>query len=251
MKLRLRTPPFRLYSTPSFRTQLFRFARIARPEFRRVAAAIALLFVSSSVSMAVPFSMGTIIDMVMEDKARGGGGAKGTLNDQEAQQVDSLALEGRADFKNQSLDLDGPKNHSYSVINSKEIASSTTSNSKNTSNNDNSTSTTLIPGLSPSFRDKIKQIGSLDKLFTVLILVFVTGAIANMGRNILMKTASERIITRLRNQLYKRLLTQDISFHDKSRSGELISRLATDTVVVSKSLTNNVSDGLRALVYIY
>ncbi|ORE23079.1 P-loop containing nucleoside triphosphate hydrolase protein [Rhizopus microsporus] len=38
-----------------------------------------------------------------------------------------------------------------------------------------------------------------------------------------------------------------MSFFDKNRTGELISRLSTDTAIVGKSLTNNVSDGLRAL----
>ncbi|KAI8967937.1 P-loop containing nucleoside triphosphate hydrolase protein [Mycotypha africana] len=38
-----------------------------------------------------------------------------------------------------------------------------------------------------------------------------------------------------------------MAFFDKNRTGELISRLSTDTAIVGKSLTNNVSDGLRAL----
>ncbi|KAI9486409.1 MAG: P-loop containing nucleoside triphosphate hydrolase protein [Benjaminiella poitrasii] len=38
-----------------------------------------------------------------------------------------------------------------------------------------------------------------------------------------------------------------MAFFDRNRTGELISRLSTDTAIVGKSLTNNVSDGLRAL----
>ncbi|KAI9252440.1 P-loop containing nucleoside triphosphate hydrolase protein [Sporodiniella umbellata] len=38
-----------------------------------------------------------------------------------------------------------------------------------------------------------------------------------------------------------------MEFFDRNRTGELISRLSTDTAIVGKSLTNNVSDGLRAL----
>lgn len=56
------------------------------------------------------------------------------------------------------------------------------------------------------------------------------------------------VITRLRTELFKKIIRQDIVFHDKNRSGELISRLSTDTVVVGKTLTNNVADGLRSLV---
>ncbi|KAI8093522.1 P-loop containing nucleoside triphosphate hydrolase protein [Halteromyces radiatus] len=38
-----------------------------------------------------------------------------------------------------------------------------------------------------------------------------------------------------------------MTFFDRNRTGELISRLSTDTAIVGKSITNNVSDGLRAL----
>lgn len=80
-----------------------------------------------------------------------------------------------------------------------------------------------------------------------LSLVFVLGAAANTGRVLLFRIAGERIIQRLRNDLYKSILRQDMAFFDRNRTGELISRLSTDTAIVGKSLTNNVSDGLRAL----
>ncbi|EPB86558.1 ATP-binding cassette, subfamily B (MDR/TAP), member 10 [Mucor circinelloides 1006PhL] len=80
-----------------------------------------------------------------------------------------------------------------------------------------------------------------------LSMVFVLGAAANAGRVLLFRIAGERIIQRLRNDLYKSILKQDMAFFDKNRTGELISRLSTDTAIVGKSLTGNVSDGLRAL----
>jgi ABC-type multidrug transport system fused ATPase/permease subunit len=45
-------------------------------------------------------------------------------------------------------------------------------------------------------------------------------------------------------------MQQDVSFHDQNRAGELVSRLATDSVLVSKSLTSNVSEGLRSSLLI-
>ncbi|CAO3664639.1 unnamed protein product [Rhizopus stolonifer] len=81
----------------------------------------------------------------------------------------------------------------------------------------------------------------------VLSMVFVVGAAANTARVMLFRISGERIIQRLRNNLYKSVLKQDMAFFDKNRTGELISRLSTDTAIVGKSLTNNVSDGLRAL----
>jgi ABC-type multidrug transport system fused ATPase/permease subunit len=85
-------------------------------------------------------------------------------------------------------------------------------------------------------------------LFGGLIGVFALGGLANAGRVVLFKCAGERIIASLRNRLFSKVIRQDIGFHDKNQSGELISRLAVDTVVVGKSVTSNISDGLRSLV---
>lgn len=38
-----------------------------------------------------------------------------------------------------------------------------------------------------------------------------------------------------------------MAFFDRTRTGELINRLSADTAVVGRSLTDNLSDGLRAV----
>ena len=47
---------------------LYPFVKFARPEFKIVGYSLGLLLISSSVTMFVPFSMGTIIDMVMQNE---------------------------------------------------------------------------------------------------------------------------------------------------------------------------------------
>ncbi|KAI9334868.1 P-loop containing nucleoside triphosphate hydrolase protein [Obelidium mucronatum] len=84
-----------------------------------------------------------------------------------------------------------------------------------------------------------------ETLFGGLIGVFVVGAGANFGRIMLMRKAGERIIERLRNRIFDNIVRQDIRFFDENRTGEIISRLSADTVLVGKSLTQNISDGLR------
>lgn len=88
---------------------------------------------------------------------------------------------------------------------------------------------------------------SMPQFMGLLSAVFAVGAIANSGRVLLFRLAGERIIQRLRNDLYKNILKQNMAFFDKNRTGELISRLSVDTAIVGKSITGNVSDGLRAL----
>ncbi|KAI7864103.1 P-loop containing nucleoside triphosphate hydrolase protein [Spinellus fusiger] len=88
---------------------------------------------------------------------------------------------------------------------------------------------------------------SMPQFFVALSAVFLVGAAANTGRVLLFRWTGERIIQRLRNDLYRSILRQDMAFFDRNRTGELISRLSMDTNIVGKSITNNVSDGLRAL----
>jgi len=80
-----------------------------------------------------------------------------------------------------------------------------------------------------------------------LSALFAVGSAANFGRVYLMRTSAERIIARVRRNLFQSIVSQEIEFFDKNRTGELISRLSSDTTVVGKSLTSNISDGLRSL----
>lgn len=88
---------------------------------------------------------------------------------------------------------------------------------------------------------------TLPQFFMGLGAVLTLGAMANFGRVILLRIVGERVVARLRSQLYRRTYVQDAEFFDANRVGDLISRLSSDTVIVGKSVTQNVSDGLRAL----
>jgi putative ABC transport system ATP-binding protein len=88
----------------------------------------------------------------------------------------------------------------------------------------------------------------LNTFYFALAGVLTVGAAANYGRIIILRVVGERIVARLRSQLYRRTYVQDAEFFDANRVGDLISRLSSDTVIVGKSITQNLSDGLRAIV---
>ncbi|KAJ4302129.1 ATP-binding cassette permease mdl1 [Collariella sp. IMI 366227] len=97
--------------------------------------------------------------------------------------------------------------------------------------------------------DEVQIFGlTLRQFFFSLAAVLTIGATANFGRIILLRIVGERVVARLRTQLYRRTYVQDAEFFDANRVGDLISRLSSDTVIVGKSITQNMSDGLRALV---
>lgn len=76
----------------------------------------------------------------------------------------------------------------------------------------------------------------------------VVGIGANFGRIILLRILSERVVARLRANVIKKTIHQDAEFFDRHKVGDLISRLGSDAYVVSRSMTQKVSDGFKALI---
>jgi putative ABC transport system ATP-binding protein len=89
---------------------------------------------------------------------------------------------------------------------------------------------------------------SVPMFYTTLAGVLIIGAAANYGRIIILRIVGERVVARQRSKLFRRTFIQDAEFFDANRVGDLISRLSSDTLIVGKSITQNLSDGLRAAV---
>lgn len=89
---------------------------------------------------------------------------------------------------------------------------------------------------------------SQSTFYGILLGILALGAAANYGRIIILRVVGERIVARLRSRLFKQTYVQNAEFFDANRTGDLISRLSSDTIIVGKSITQNLSDGLRALV---
>ncbi|KAL9089012.1 MAG: hypothetical protein Q9159_002730 [Coniocarpon cinnabarinum] len=88
----------------------------------------------------------------------------------------------------------------------------------------------------------------LTTFYIALGCVLTMGAAANYGRVLLLRIVGERIVTRLRSRLFRNTYIQNAEFFDANRVGDLISRLSSDTIIVAKSITQNLSDGLRSLI---
>lgn len=89
---------------------------------------------------------------------------------------------------------------------------------------------------------------SMNTFYLALGGLLTFGACANFGRIIVLRMVGERVVSRLRSRLFRQTIIQDAEFFDANRVGDLISRLGSDTIIVGKSITQNVSDGLRSLV---
>jgi putative ABC transport system ATP-binding protein len=62
-----------------------------------------------------------------------------------------------------------------------------------------------------------------------------------------MRMAGQRIVARLRERTYEAALKQEVEYVEKGE-GDVVSRLSVDTSIVGESITQNLSDGLRAIV---
>ncbi|WP_373047294.1 ABC transporter ATP-binding protein [Vulgatibacter sp.] len=85
----------------------------------------------------------------------------------------------------------------------------------------------------------------LDRAALIMAALFLVQGAAVALRYVLFTTAGERIVARLRTDLFARLLDQEIAFFDLRRTGELTSRLASDTTVLQNTVSANLSMLLR------
>lgn len=67
-------------------------------------------------------------------------------------------------------------------------------------------------------------------------------------RTLWLARAGNRIVARLKQQLYRSLLLQDSSFLDQQRTGDLLSRLTADAHLVQSAVTTQAVAGLRGMV---
>lgn len=85
----------------------------------------------------------------------------------------------------------------------------------------------------------------IDRVAIGMGVVLSLQAAASAIRYKLFTAAGERVVARLRAQLYAAMLRQEIAFFDGRRTGELTSRLASDTQVVQNAVSVNISMVLR------
>ncbi|MBT2145109.1 MULTISPECIES: ABC transporter transmembrane domain-containing protein [unclassified Rhodanobacter] len=88
----------------------------------------------------------------------------------------------------------------------------------------------------------------INQTFIVLFGVALVLAFATAARYFCITLLSERALAALRQTLYAHVIRLDVGFFEKSRVGELLSRLSADTEVVQALIGSGVSVALRSAV---
>ncbi len=92
------------------------------------------------------------------------------------------------------------------------------------------------------------SLGVINTTFVGLFGVALVLAFATAARYYCITLLSERALASLRDKLYSHLISLDVGFFEKSRVGELTSRLSADTEVVQALIGSGVSIALRSAV---
>lgn len=90
-----------------------------------------------------------------------------------------------------------------------------------------------------------------QNVFAVMVPFMCVSAVCFWARIWVLKVLGERLVARLRLRAMKQLVRHDARFYDdeKHKVGDLISRLSSDAYVVSRSITSNLPDGLKNVLF--
>jgi len=89
---------------------------------------------------------------------------------------------------------------------------------------------------------------NIDREFLYLFAVALVLALASAARFFFVSLLGERVVADLRQRLYAHLIGLDAGFHDRNRSGELISRLTADAELLRSVVGSSMSVALRSSV---
>ncbi len=90
--------------------------------------------------------------------------------------------------------------------------------------------------------------GAIDRYFIALFALAAVLAVFSAARFYLVSWLGERVVADVRNAVYRHVITLSPTFFEVTRSGEVLSRLTTDTTLVQSIAGVNLSITLRSAV---
>ncbi|MBJ6983165.1 ABC transporter transmembrane domain-containing protein [Luteimonas sp. MC1750] len=90
----------------------------------------------------------------------------------------------------------------------------------------------------------------IDAAFSLLFVVTLALALATAARFFFVSLLGERVVADLRTQLFGHIVGLDQAFFERSRTGELVSRLTADTELLRGVVATSMSVALRSVVMV-
>ena len=92
-----------------------------------------------------------------------------------------------------------------------------------------------------------KDLALINTMGLIMLVILCIQAIATSLRYYLFTLAGARTVKRIRHRLFNSLLEQEIGFFDGQKTGDLMSRINSDSTVLQNTLSVNISMILRNL----
>ncbi len=89
------------------------------------------------------------------------------------------------------------------------------------------------------------DVGLLNQAFFMLLAVIILLACASYSRFFLVSWLGEKVVADIRSDIYRHLISMDISYFEKTRTGELLSRLTTDTTLLQTVIGGSIPVAIR------
>lgn len=117
-----------------------------------------------------------------------------------------------------------------------------------------SLTSTIVSLIIPMFTKKLVDgftLATLNKMTIALLIgVFIARMIFSGFSIYLINYTGEKIVSGLREQLWKKLLVLSIPYYDRHRTGETVSRVTNDTAVVKSLITEHVANFFNGVISI-
>ncbi|MGD8625450.1 MAG: ABC transporter ATP-binding protein [Anaerolineae bacterium] len=90
--------------------------------------------------------------------------------------------------------------------------------------------------------------GRLNRIALLLAGLFFLRAVLGLVQTYLVSWVGERVVLRLRQQIYDHVLSLSLGFFNRQRVGELVSRMTNDVQVIQAAVTSNIVMLLQQIV---
>lgn len=87
----------------------------------------------------------------------------------------------------------------------------------------------------------------LNQTMLLLFAVYVIGLFGFMGQVFLVGRTGQRVLARMRDEIFERIQILSMRFYDRNEAGDLMSRLVNDTDVIGNFLTQGLMQSIGAL----
>ncbi|MFQ3639071.1 MAG: ABC transporter transmembrane domain-containing protein, partial [Chloracidobacterium sp.] len=92
------------------------------------------------------------------------------------------------------------------------------------------------------------QLSPLDPVLALLTGILVVQSVLSFGRTYLLNYVGEKLVADVRRDLYRHLLSLDVTFFANRRTGELTSRIASDVTAIQNSVTLSLAEAMRQVI---